>query len=116
MAGWATVLPRFAADENGAMAKLTDSLFATLLEEDADDEWRSDFLHRIGKHRGRLSPVWQFYRLRRWCSLGVSLLPSRPALRAAACGGRPRAGSTTMGTRELAYPAPRLIGRQHGIV
>jgi hypothetical protein len=31
----------FAADENGATAKLTDSLFAKLLEEDADDERRS---------------------------------------------------------------------------
>jgi hypothetical protein len=31
----------FAADENGATAKLTDSLFAKLLEEDADDEHRS---------------------------------------------------------------------------
>jgi hypothetical protein len=31
----------FAADENGATAKLTDSLFARLLEEDADDEPRS---------------------------------------------------------------------------
>ena len=28
MAGWATVLPKLAADENGAMATLTDSLFA----------------------------------------------------------------------------------------
>jgi hypothetical protein len=33
--------PKLAADENGAMAKLTDSLFAKLLEEDADDECRS---------------------------------------------------------------------------
>jgi hypothetical protein len=40
MAGWATVLPKLAADENGAMAKLTDSLFAKLLE-DADGERRS---------------------------------------------------------------------------
>jgi hypothetical protein len=31
----------FAADENGATAKLTDNLFAKLLEEDADDEPRS---------------------------------------------------------------------------
>jgi hypothetical protein len=31
----------FAADENGATAKLTDSLFAKLLEEDANDERRS---------------------------------------------------------------------------
>jgi hypothetical protein len=31
----------FAADENGATAKLTDSVFAKLLEEDADDELRS---------------------------------------------------------------------------
>ena len=31
----------FAADENGAAAQLTDSLFAKLLEEDADDESRS---------------------------------------------------------------------------
>jgi hypothetical protein len=31
----------FAADEHGATAKLTDSLFAGLLEEDADDEPRS---------------------------------------------------------------------------
>jgi hypothetical protein len=31
----------FTADENGATAKLTDSLFAKLLEEDADDEGRS---------------------------------------------------------------------------
>jgi hypothetical protein len=31
----------FAADEHGATAKLTDSLFARLLEEDADDEPRS---------------------------------------------------------------------------
>jgi hypothetical protein len=31
----------FAADENGATAKLTDSLFAKLLEQDADDERRS---------------------------------------------------------------------------
>jgi hypothetical protein len=31
----------FAADENGATAKLTDSLFAKLLEEDTDDERRS---------------------------------------------------------------------------
>jgi hypothetical protein len=30
-----------AADENGAMTKLTDSLFACFLEEDADDECRS---------------------------------------------------------------------------
>ena len=34
---------------------------------------------------------------------------SRPALRAAASGGRPRAGSTTMVTRVPAYPALRLI-------
>jgi hypothetical protein len=31
----------FAADENGATAKLTDGLFTRLLEEDADDEGRS---------------------------------------------------------------------------
>jgi len=31
----------FAADESGATAKLTDSLFAKLLEEDTDDERRS---------------------------------------------------------------------------
>jgi hypothetical protein len=31
----------FAADESGATAKLTDSLFARLLEEDIDDERRS---------------------------------------------------------------------------
>lgn len=31
----------FAADESGATAKLTDSLFARLLEEDAGDEGRS---------------------------------------------------------------------------
>jgi len=31
--------------------------------------------------------------------------PSRPALRAAACGGRPRAGSDTTVTREPASPS-----------
>jgi hypothetical protein len=31
-------LSRFTADEQGATAKLTDSLFARLLEDDADDE------------------------------------------------------------------------------
>ena len=31
----------FATDENGATAKLTDSLFAKLLEEDAGDERKS---------------------------------------------------------------------------
>jgi hypothetical protein len=38
----------FAADEQGATAKLTDSLFAKL-EEDAGDERRSRSLRRIGK-------------------------------------------------------------------
>jgi len=38
----------FAADENGATAKLTDSLFAKLLEENADDEGGADHLGRIG--------------------------------------------------------------------
>jgi hypothetical protein len=33
--------------------------------------------------------------------------PSRPALRAAACGGRPRAGSATTGTRAPAPPSRR---------
>ena len=31
----------FAADEDGATAKLTDSLFAKLLEQDADDDGRN---------------------------------------------------------------------------
>jgi hypothetical protein len=31
----------FAAEENGATAKLTDSLFAQPLEQDADDDSRS---------------------------------------------------------------------------
>jgi hypothetical protein len=37
-----------------------------------------------------------------------SLHPSRPALRAAASGGRPRAGSDTMVTREPASPSARV--------
>jgi hypothetical protein len=38
--------------------------------------------------------------------LGDFLYTLRPALRAAACGGRPRAGNDTTGTGDRPHPAP----------
>jgi hypothetical protein len=66
--------------------------------------------HIMSGDRWQLSYAWAADCL--WCALEVSLPLSRPALRAAAFGGRPRAGNDTTATGELASPSPQVVPRQ----